>query len=339
MGCPTLPHLDEIERPNFLAVWKKSAGKENWENYYPFGLTFNSYNRENALNNPYQYNGKELQDELNLGWLDYQARQYDPAIARWMAPDPLSGLSRRWSPYAYCYDNPLLFVDPDGMFGDYYDQKGNKIGTDGRDDGRVYVVADKNEANKIKANDKAGQTTELNQINSGIELPSASSRAEMGTAVERSNSPNDKRTDQFAGNDDEGGFHEEGGIYGETTTGEEAVVHAKPGAKSDPLTDEKATVAPNDPADPANDNIYTQRGSFHVHPSGSRTPGPNTLGSSGSFVQSPTAPDDYREAKQYPGLSFVLGAGSKSVSIYRGGGSSPVATFPLKQFLSIGNQK
>src|SRR5690606_20796319 len=73
--------------------------------YYPFGLTFNSYSRENSTPNQFLYNGKELQDELDLVWYDYQARQYDPAIGRWMVIDPLLELSRRWSPYTYCYNN------------------------------------------------------------------------------------------------------------------------------------------------------------------------------------------------------------------------------------------
>ncbi|HEY8936261.1 MAG TPA: DUF6443 domain-containing protein, partial [Cyclobacteriaceae bacterium] len=48
------------------------------DSYYPFGLTFNSYSRENSLANQYKYSGKEEQDELNLGWLDYGARMYMP---------------------------------------------------------------------------------------------------------------------------------------------------------------------------------------------------------------------------------------------------------------------
>jgi RHS repeat-associated protein len=98
-------------------------------NYYAFGLQHKGYlNATTGGNvNKYKYNGKELQEELGLAMYDYGARNYDPALGRWMNIDPLAEVSRRWSPYTYAYDNPVYFVDPDGMkaeagqSGVYYD--------------------------------------------------------------------------------------------------------------------------------------------------------------------------------------------------------------------------
>jgi len=86
------------------------------QDYYPFGLAFNSYQRENAISNPYQYNGKEKQDELGLGWLDYGARMYLPEIGRWTSSDRKADLAVDLSPYRYGFNNPVRFLDSDGNY-------------------------------------------------------------------------------------------------------------------------------------------------------------------------------------------------------------------------------
>jgi len=85
------------------------------EDYYPFGLAFNSYSKENSMPDLYQYNGKEMQNELGLEWLDYGARMYMQEIGRWGCVDPHADNYEITSPYTYAFNNPMLFVDPNGM--------------------------------------------------------------------------------------------------------------------------------------------------------------------------------------------------------------------------------
>lgn len=86
-------------------------------NYYPFGLSHQGtyYGTPTLTSHKYLYNSMEEQNEMGIHHYDFGARNYDAAISRWSNIDPLAEKMRRHSPYNYGFNNPIYFVDPDGM--------------------------------------------------------------------------------------------------------------------------------------------------------------------------------------------------------------------------------
>ena len=103
-------YLQDHQGNNRVVV--DSSGKvEETNHYYPFGGAFASTGNVQ----PYKYNGKELDAKKGLNWYDYGARMYDAALGRWHRVDPLAEKYYGITPYNYCFDNPIKYIDPDGF--------------------------------------------------------------------------------------------------------------------------------------------------------------------------------------------------------------------------------
>ena len=147
-------HLGNIRvtYDNSGSVSSPNASIVEEHNYYPFGLQHRGYNDANGTRgsdfaNNYMFGGKELQDEAvgsnRLDYYDFGARNYDPALGRWMNLDPLAEQMRRHSPYNYAFDNPIYWIDPDGMAptDTYIDARTGKVlGQDGASTDNLRVI-------------------------------------------------------------------------------------------------------------------------------------------------------------------------------------------------------
>ena len=80
--------------------------------YYPFGLPYEAHYQPEEQ--PYKYGGKEFIELHGYDSYDFDARMYYPALCRFTTMDPLCEKYYSISPYAYCNDNPVNYVDPDG---------------------------------------------------------------------------------------------------------------------------------------------------------------------------------------------------------------------------------
>ena len=106
--------------------------------YYPFGSVSGSWSSSTDPSQPtlrYRFSGKEIAGQnvdaslvasalagtpaaaAGTPYLDFGARLYDPRSAAWLSQDPLAEKYYGISPYAYCYNNPILFIDLNGQDG------------------------------------------------------------------------------------------------------------------------------------------------------------------------------------------------------------------------------
>lgn len=116
---------------NNRVVCSASGTVEQINHYYPFGGLFGESTSGDTQR--YKYNGKELDRMHGLDWYDYGARHMDGM--RFTTIDPLAEKYYNISPYAYCMNNPLKFVDVKGEEpGDFFYTKDNAA----KDFGKFY---------------------------------------------------------------------------------------------------------------------------------------------------------------------------------------------------------
>jgi len=128
--------------PNYITDYKG----------YTFGLKHKGYNNVvNGTDHKYGFGGKEEQDELDLDWHDFGARNYDAALGRWMNIDPYAGKYMSFSPYNYALNNPLTFVDPNG--------KELFIAGNRKEKRQIFRELKKLSNNRLKLNRKTGEVS------------------------------------------------------------------------------------------------------------------------------------------------------------------------------------
>ena len=92
---------------NRIAI-NQSGAKVHETAYYPSGTTMWD------SGTPRKFSDKELDKTFDLNFYDFEARQYDPLTMRFTSHDPLREKYYSISPYAYCANNPVNYIDPDG---------------------------------------------------------------------------------------------------------------------------------------------------------------------------------------------------------------------------------
>ena len=127
---------------NIRVVADQNGVAEQVNHYYPYGGIMADISTNQDIQR-HKYNGKEYDRMYGLNLYDYGARHYDPATLAWTTMDPLAEKYYNISPYTFCHNNPIRYIDPDGK-DDYYDRNGNFLGSNSKETDYIYIAQIKN---------------------------------------------------------------------------------------------------------------------------------------------------------------------------------------------------
>ncbi|NUY81913.1 RHS repeat-associated core domain-containing protein [Flavobacterium sp. MAH-1] len=301
--------------------------------YLSFGETL-AEEHLNSINSPFKYNGKAFDGET--GNYYYGARYYDPKLSIWLSVDPLAEKYVGWSPYNYTLNNPIRFIDPDGrsvddpIYGQNFWGALKLIGDDGKNDGKIHIVYNKEQQKTIEKQTEGG--------NKAIDLSKIDKVTINGgkhtiNGIVASTDAQAKETSPGAG---DGGLHEEGGDT-RIINGDITVTPWVPGPKK--TADKGGEIPPfNNVGYPEVNELLDY---WHVHTSGMFNVGEDFL--SGEKLLRGAAPGpsprDYTEQtyminKGYsPTAIQVDTRGGNIVNFYNGG--NVVFKLPLYQLKQL----
>ncbi len=110
----SVPHYYLCDHLGSTRAIVTQAGVTETYDYYPYGLTWQQAERPIGTNT-YLFTGKEWQAQDGVDLYDFGARFYQPRFGKWLSIDPLAEEYMGISPYAYCGNDPVNRVDPDGQ--------------------------------------------------------------------------------------------------------------------------------------------------------------------------------------------------------------------------------
>ncbi|MEJ2306883.1 MAG: RHS repeat-associated core domain-containing protein, partial [candidate division WOR-3 bacterium] len=145
-------HGDHLGSSNFVT----DCDGEEYEHveYTPYGETWIDEGRDTLERINYLFTSKELDTETGLYY--FGARYLDPQTSRWLSSDPLMD-GQNW--YGYANNNPIKYIDPNGLF----TERNETSGTVTKDDTLSEITANHNK--KYKTNFDYNDIAKLNGIN------------------------------------------------------------------------------------------------------------------------------------------------------------------------------
>ena len=309
---------------NVRAVVDGEGNLVEANDYYPYGLPLPAAGGLAGNAQPYKYGGKELLSACHggdsgadalTGLYDFGPRWQSSPTALWAQPDPEAESYPGISPYAYCAANPVKYIDPTGCSIFFMEQDGKlvNVGSDGNDDGRIFIV-NKSLGKKIQETTKKNEYyVEDLEGNKAAEITDIYDFEIINSEMNKANADGYER-----------GMHmDRDGIVQIWDRGTEVS-----GTDSEIKHSVKQFFQNGKQLPYLNEMKWY----MHIHPTNDVD---SRFGSSKPSKSDKMNDHNYRNSK-YKGTTFVLGGKDKKVTFYNG--EKIIATISLEQLINLMNK-